>query len=418
MDLSRILSKSGKRKFVCPSSMLFNYLLFFATGSKPVGFVLIWMLLIILGGCSGADMAISAPAPTPLVIVPYDDNSTPQAGKIGPDAMAQDGGTSDAWPAPDGDPTAANALRPAPTNTAVFPPTPTLRPTLTESPIPTQTSTPTETATAAPTATASSTPTATPIPVLVNGIAVDEIVLMPPEVRQQVRETFALGQELGRDPHVFSKIGDSVALTPHYLTLFDKGQYVLGEYEYLQPAIDHYAGSFERYGVATRIGLHAWSLFDPLWADKDWCLPNEDMVACEFRLNNPSVLLIRLGSNDAGAEKAFDDNMRALVTYALENGIVPILGTKADRFEGVDDRNNRIIREIAADYKLPLWDFDYIAGTIPQRGLGSDQVHMTMTDSNDYTDPKSFERGYPVSDLTALMALYAVYQETINPGDA
>lgn len=241
---------------------------------------------------------------------------------------------------------------------------------------------------------------------------------MPPEVRQKVRETFALGSQLGRNPNAFSKVGDSVALTPHYLTFFDRGQYVLGEYEYLQPAIDHYAGSFERYGVATRIGLHAWSLFDPLWADKDWCLPNEDMVACEIRLHNPSVLLIRLGSNDAGAEKAFNDNMRALVAYALENGVVPILGTKADRFEGLDDRNNKIIRQIAADYQVPIWDFDYIAGTIPQRGLGGDQVHMTMTDSNDYTDPNSFARGYPVSDLTALMALHAVYQETVNPGDA
>jgi len=241
---------------------------------------------------------------------------------------------------------------------------------------------------------------------------------MSADVRETIRVTYALGQQLGRNPNAFSKIGDSVALTPHYLTFFDSGRYVLGDYEYLQPAIDHYAGSFERYGVATRIGLHAWSLFDPLWANKEWCQPNEHMVACEIRLHNPSVLLIRLGSNDAGAEKAFNDNMRAAVEYALENGVVPILGTKADRFEGADDRNNGIIRQIAVDYNLPLWDFDHVANSIPGRGLGGDQVHMTMTDSDDYTDPKSFERGYPVSDLTALMALYSVYQETVNAGDA
>lgn len=234
---------------------------------------------------------------------------------------------------------------------------------------------------------------------------------MSPEVRQRVRETFARGQELGRDPRAFSKVGDSVALTPHYLTRFDKGPYDLGPYAYLQATIDQYAGSFERYGVATRIGLHAWSLFDPLWADKDWCGPGEHMVACELRLHNPSVLLIRLGSNDAGAAIAFDENMRALVAYALESGVVPILSTKADRFEGPDDRNNTIVRQIAQEYQVPLWDFDRVAGTIPQRGLGGDAVHMTMADSNDYTDPQSFERGYPVSDLTALMALHEVYQE-------
>jgi len=386
---------------------------------RPLGLVFIMgLLMIFLGGCADVIPAADDAAPTPLVVVSYDQISATERARSEPEVVSQAVGTEEAWPAPDSARPAGTVLRPAPTQTAVFPPTPTLRPTLTASPLPTQTGTPTATATATATPTPSSTPTATPVLVLVNGMPVDEIVVMSPEVRQQIRETFALGQELGRDPNVFSKVGDSVALTPHYLTLFDRGQYTLGEYEYLQPAIDHYAGSFERYGVATRIGLHAWSLFDPLWADKDWCLPNEDMVACEIRLNNPSVLLIRLGSNDAGAEAAFDDNMRALVEYALENGIVPILGTKADRFEGIDDRNNRIIRDIAADYHLPLWDFDLVAGTIPGRGLGSDQVHMTMTDSNDYTNPDSFTRGYPVSDLTALMALYAVYQETINPGDA
>jgi hypothetical protein len=413
MDLPGILREA---ETVQPSHWLQAGFLFRSRVGLPV--LIFTLLLLFLGGCSDASFG-SEETHAPLVVVPYDNASTPDAETNGPQAAALDEhDTKAAWPAPDGKPTVANVLRPAATATADLPPTPTLRPTHTPSPIPTETIIPTATATAEPTLTPSSTPTVTPIPVLVNGIPVDEIVIMDQEVRRQIRETFARGQELGRDAHVFSKIGDSVTLTPHFLTFFDSGRYVLGEYEYLQPAIDYFAGSFERYGVATRIGLHAWSLFDPLWADKDWCLPNEDMVACELRLNNPSVLLIRLGSNDAGAEAAFNDNMRALVEYALENGIVPILGTKADRFEGLDDRNNRIIREIAADYHLPLWDFDHVAETIPQRGLGSDDVHMTMYDSNDYTDPESFTRGYPVSDLTALMALNAVYQEIINPGDA
>lgn len=285
-------------------------------------------------------------------------------------------------------------------------------PTLTLTPTAAATATATETATPTDTPTPTLTPTATAVPITVNGVPLDEIVLMDDAARQRVRETFALGQQLGRDARVFSKIGDSVALTPHYLTLFDRGAYTLGEeYAYLQPAIDHYAGSWERYGVATRIGLHAWSLFDPLWADKEWCLPNEDMVACEVRLNNPSVLLVRLGSNDAGAAAAFDENMRLMVNYALANGIIPILSTKADRFEGEDNRNNLIVRQIAADYNLPLWDFDRVAETLPNKGLGSDQVHMTMSDTNDYTNPEYFQRGYPVSDLTALMTIFEVLRE-------
>ncbi|MFN2136275.1 MAG: hypothetical protein ACK2UK_09995 [Candidatus Promineifilaceae bacterium] len=352
------------------------------------------LLLILLGGCAGTAASV-APTATPerLVIVSYDD--TP----VAPTAVARPAeGLAD-----------VSALDLAlNTSEPTLVPTPTLAPTLTPSvtPLP---STPTLIPTPTRTPTPSRTPTATPTPISVGGIPVDEIVLMSGAVRQQVRETFARGQELGRDAHAFSKVGDSVALTPHYLVRFDKGPYDLGEYAYLQAAIDQYAGSFERYGVATRIGLHAWSLFDPLWADKEWCLPNEDMVACEIRLNNPSLLLIRLGSNDGGAASAFDENMRALVEYALENGIVPILSTKADRFEG-DNRNNEIVNQIAQDYHVPLWDFDHVADIVPNRGLGGDQVHMTMADSNDYTDPDVFERGYPVSDLTALLAIYEVWQ--------
>ncbi len=252
----------------------------------------------------------------------------------------------------------------------------------------------------------------------VNGVPVSDIVIMPPNVRDNVRRIFLEGRQLGRNPHAFSKLGDSVTLTDHYLTRFDSGHYTLGPFEYLQPAIDYYQGSFARFGVAARVGLHAWSIFDPLWANKDWCLANEDMVSCEIRLHNPSVLLIKIGSNDSGDVSVFEEKMRLLLAYAIENGVVPVLATKADRFEGPDDRNNRVIRQLANEYALPLWDYDRIAGTLPRRGLSGDDVHMTMADADDYTKPETFERGYPVSDLTALMTLYEIMQEVTAVGDA
>lgn len=251
----------------------------------------------------------------------------------------------------------------------------------------------------------------------VNGVPLQEIVIMPAAVRENVRRIFLEGQAMGRNPNAFSKLGDSVTLTDHYLTRFDSGHYNLGPYAYLQPAIDYYAGSFARYGVATKIGLHAWSIFDPLWADKEWCLAEETMVTCEIRLHNPSVLLVKIGSNDSGAASYFEENLRQLLEYAISNGVIPILGTKADRFEGPDDRNNRIIRQLAGEYAVPLWDYDRVAGTLPRRGLSGDDVHMTMADADDYTDPETFERGYPVSDLTALMTLNEVMREVTGAGD-
>jgi hypothetical protein len=252
----------------------------------------------------------------------------------------------------------------------------------------------------------------------INGVPVAEIVIMPDGVRQNIRQIFSSGQELGRSGRAFSKLGDSVTLTDHYLTRFDSGGYNLGPYAYLQPAVDHYSGSFARFGVATKIGLHAWSIFDPLWADKTHCLPDENIAACEIRLHNPSILLIKIGSNDSGAASHFEQNLRQLLDYAISSGVIPILATKADRFEGPDDRNNRIIRALAEEYAIPLWDYDRVAETLPRRGLSGDEVHMTMADANDYTEPETFERGYPVSDLTALMTLYEVMREVTDTGDA
>lgn len=241
---------------------------------------------------------------------------------------------------------------------------------------------------------------------------------MPEAVRVNVRRIFQEGQQIGRDAHAFSKLGDSVTLTDHYLTRFDSGHYNLGPYAYLQPAIDYYSGSFARYGVATKIGLHAWSIFDPLWADQEWCLPEENIAACEIRLHNPTVLLIKIGSNDSGAASHFEANLRQLLDYSISSGVIPILATKADRFEGPDDRNNGIIRQLAQEYAIPLWDYDRIAETLPRRGLSGDDVHMTMADADDYSKAETFERGYPVSDLTALMTLYEVMREVTAASDA
>ncbi len=312
-------------------------------------------------------------------------------------------------------------LSPTPKVSPTVPPSPTatatpIPPPATPTPQPTSgpTLTPTVTQTPAP----SPTPSATTPPITLNGLPVEQFVIMSPEVIANSRRILALGQEMGRNPHGFSKIGDSLVLTSHYLTKFDTGMYNLGpDYAYLQPAIDYFSGSFERYGVAVRVGLHAWSVFDPLWADKEWCEPNEDMLACEIRLNNPSIMLIRLGSNDDGPEGSFKYSLRKVIEATIAAGILPVLGTKADRFEGEDDRNNRAVRELAEEFQLPLWDFDKLADTLPGRGVGEDGVHLTIMFEHDYTDPAAFQTGYPVNDLSALILLHELLEWVIEPGE-
>lgn len=249
-------------------------------------------------------------------------------------------------------------------------------------------------------------PSPTPLgPQAINGIPLSRIAPLPPETAAVVLETYRRGQELGRDPNAFSKLGDSTILNPHFLGPFDSGEYNLGEFSYLQPAIDRFKGSFERHGVGARHGLHSWSVFDPMWADEKWCEAGEHLLACEFRLNNPAFLFVRLGSNDAGSPSGFRYNVKEVIEFSLENGVVPIIGTKADRFEGSNE-NNDILRALAAEYHVPLWDFDLLAETLPGRDLDSDGVHLKIVDlPHDYTQEATFQRGHALQDLSALIVL-------------
>jgi hypothetical protein len=312
------------------------------------------------------------------------------------------------WPLPTAAATALQPFTPSPA-----PPEPTPAPTL-PSPTPRPTSTPRPTATATPDAaeptvapTAAPTDTPTPDPARqINGVPFDAFAVLPPGAAEHVGEIAARGRELGRNPNAFSKLGDSAVLIESNLTRFDNGPYTLGPYEFLAPTIAHFAGSWARYGVGSRVALTTLGVFDPMWADPEWCQPGEHLLACEIRLHNPGVLLIRLGTNDGRAE-LYDTYMRQIVEYAIEAGVIPILGTKADRFEG-DDSINAVTRALAAEYRVPLWDFDRLADTLPNRGLTDDHAHLTVYRRNDYTDPETFARGYPVSDLSALVMLDAV----------
>ena len=247
-----------------------------------------------------------------------------------------------------------------------------------------------------------------------NGIPIEQIVQLPPAVAQEMHTVYLRGQALGNDPRAFSKVGDSTIENPHFLARFDEKPYNLGSYTRLQGAIDYFAGSFARQGMAVQRGLHSWTVFDPMWADPIYCEPNESVIACEFRVHRPSIVLVRLGSNDSGIPEAFEKNLRQLVEYSLAKGVIPVLGTKADRFEGPGNTNNQIIRRVAADYQVPLWDYDRVAQTLPNNGLRDDGIHMTYFYEHDYTLPNALQTGHGVHNLTALMMLDRIWREVMQ----
>ena len=334
------------------------------------------------------------PLPTYSGVVPTPRVATPR--------VLAAAGTGGAPPTPD-------LRQPTPTVVAL---TPTLPPTLT--PLPSATSAVIAVAqiaaTEPPAATVPPTPAlAPPQPIAVNGVPFESIVAMPPEVVAHVREVFATGQALGRNPHAYAKIGDSTTENPYFLARFDEGPYNLGAYAHLQPVIDQFRGSHGRDSVAVRIGLHSWTANDPAWAEPGLCLPNETPVQCELRLHNPSIVLIRLGTNDVGVGLMFEANIRTIVDTALAAGVIPVIGTKGDRHEGSNE-NNDILRRIAAEYRIPLWDYDRVADTLPGRGLDQDAAHMLTFYSHDYSDPTAFTRGHAMHNLTALMVLDAIWR--------
>jgi hypothetical protein len=231
-----------------------------------------------------------------------------------------------------------------------------------------------------------------------------------PTVSDRARAIYQTGLGQGGNEHAFSKIGDCESQAVWYLTDFDHGAnaYSLGPYDYLQPVIDYYPGSFARISMAAKPSFNAASLMNPLWADHTACQPDESPLACEVRIWRPSLALVMLGTNDSPRPANFDGNLRKVLDYLIGHGVLPVLATKADNLEGNGSINAAIAR-LAAEYDLPLWNYWRATQPLPRHGLQSDGAHLT-NGPNRFDDPKAMESGWAVRNLTALQALDAVWR--------
>jgi hypothetical protein len=233
-----------------------------------------------------------------------------------------------------------------------------------------------------------------------------------PQISDRALQVLENGLALGNNPRRFSKIGDSETFTSWFLAPFDKTPptYRLGEYAYLQGVIDHFSGSYARQSVAARQGFNASSVFAPLWADPTLCEAGETPLACEFRLHQPGYVFILLGTNDIWHLDTFEGQMRRIIEYSIEAGVLPILGTKADNLEG-DGSINRTLYSLALEYELPLWNFWAAVQDLPQAGLDEDQAHLTFG-YNYFDNEVAMLNAWPVRNLTALQVLDSVLRAT------
>lgn len=271
---------------------------------------------------------------------------------------------------------------------------------------------PTPLDTSPPQPSATPTCTVTPAPTVIPTLAPDEWKTLPvvPTISDRTRQIYQTGLALGNDPKAFSKVGDCESRTTWFLWDFDQASnlYSLGSYTELEGVIDHYQGSFGRLSQVAKPGFTAASVMTSLWADKEQCQKDETPLACEYRQHKPSVALITLGTNDVSRPETFEQNLRMVIEYSIEKGVVPILATKADNLEG-DHRINAVIAALAREYQIPLWNFWLAVQPLPDHGLQDDGVHLTFA-MNQFGDPLAMRNAWPVRNLTALQVLDAFWK--------
>ncbi len=237
-----------------------------------------------------------------------------------------------------------------------------------------------------------------------------------PTLSQKARDIYQYGVSLGRDPHAFSKIGDCQSITTYFLKYFDMpGFYKLGANDSLQETIDWYADSFSRDSLAVKGGFNAAAILSPLRADPKQCHADENPVACEIRVHNPSIAIVSLEEWWAGHPENYAAYMRQIIEYLIQQGVVPIIATKADNLEG-NNLINQTIASLALEYDIPLWNFWLAVQPLPNHGLiaydpygAVDMFHLTHSDNYYlYDNPSAILSGWAVRNLTALQALDSV----------
>lgn len=245
-----------------------------------------------------------------------------------------------------------------------------------------------------------------------------------PTLTDHARYIYEQGQAAGNRADVFSKVGDCMTASPLFMTPFGAEDYDLGdEYADLQAAIDYWGASplhgedselnsFATISVASTSGFNTASIQDPLWADPAVCEANESPLACEYRLANPSLAIIMVGTNDVFYFEAesFDYYLRLIVLETINRNIVPVLNTFPARPEFPEKSLlfNQVIIKVAQDYDLPLINLWLAIQTLPNHGVDEvETIHLTAPEdqrTGDFTET-NLEAGYTYRNLVTLQAL-------------
>lgn len=244
-----------------------------------------------------------------------------------------------------------------------------------------------------------------------------------PELTDTARIIFERGQANGRNPHMFSKIGDCMTAADYFLVGFGSDDYDLGEYSDLLPVVEYFStvapdtnefksNAFASPGLATDSGFTTSSVLDPTWADKEICEANESPLGCEYRVANPAYSLIMFGTNDVFyfEPSMFDYYLRLIVIETIQSDVVPVLYTFPVRPEFPEKslEFNQIIIKIAQDYDLPLVNLVVALEALPDRGVNvNDTIYLSLPEDDLVTifNDDTLQAGYTLRNLLTLQTL-------------
>ena len=166
-----------------------------------------------------------------------------------------------------------------------------------------------------------------------------------PQITPAQRAIYQRAVNAGKDPGLFTVIGDCNSLPPIYLQRIAAGQYNVAALGGLQRTVQQFNKSFARISLAANGGFNAKAMMDPAWAPGNLCDVKNGAgpFACELWISRASVAFISLGTQEQYEWKDFEKNYRPLIEHALAKGVLPVLVTKADDIEtasGADPRHH------------------------------------------------------------------------------
>mgnify|MGYP003471725753 FL=1 len=191
--------------------------------------------------------------------------------------------------------------------------------------------------------------------------------VIPDAIDPSLQKVYERGLALGNDPRAFSIFGDCQARPADFFGVFETDSELLESLSpELQEAVAYFEGSFNRDSPTAQDATTPGSLLWNQWHRGEYgCTFSETPVECELRIHRPSFVIIQIGTH---FESRNTEYLRRIILQLMDAGVVPILATKADNREN-DERINRDMAMLAAEYDLPLWNFWAALSDLPDRGL-------------------------------------------------